>query len=1247
MRSLFVLVLIGALALVGTAAAYSENFQNGADIYLYTSYEAFSPWGIVWISPVETEAAPYLDTFRAKHGSSGGVTSSTAQAAQQVSWIASNSISGGATKQIGATARGFGSDGRLSGTLSETLFVQNTGTETLYNPIVFRAIRVNGKGTLYANDVQVSTGNNNMAAIPYYWTVTDVVDDLIVGDAGSDVVGVFPRDWYIVKDIISPSLTGLYNEYGNDVYNSEFHVSYSSRGSLAGATISIDGDHQVQAIPQPLIKIRDYTGNYIDSAPRAGIATFNITQFTAAKSYGRHTIRLTTAAGTTDEEFWYQGSATTETAITYDRDIYAPQDSVQITSTIGSAYWNSGLYSYYGAIYDVNTRQFRGQNWTITQETQVHSTAVSTELFPLSGEYHTLLYAVDASGNHILLDTDLAQIYANKVVVSGTVWDAQQGTVLSGAAVSLAQSGMTQTQTTGSDGRFEFGNLQKDAEIQVSAGKTGFVTAWSNSTPREYKRYEIEIALAPTAPTHTGEAVFGTVRSYPMGSFVESPAVRVLKDGALVNSTTGTAKGFYLFNNLDASTTYTIEVEKDGFVDYSNAVVTGSGGASLTQLDPWLIPYYDLTVHLKDAVSLQPITVLMAVSVGGQSKQTSTGTAVFNSVQYGAASVAVVGSGYKANETPVTMTEDQEITLYVMPLAVVPTTNIPLTPTPTPAIVSINGTVYNGMTGGTIAGVNVSVVQGSITRTATSSGAGAYTIPNIQNGVLTTVNATAAGYTHTAFSFTPAGSASYIVDLYMYRTDESENPTIRPVAGMAGAGGTVLGGPYHELIESPTVTASNGTWSGPATLSPDHVWYFTNLEPGGAYNFTASASGFVTRTVQATMGGADSFTVVPIVLDGVYDVTITVKDADTYALILQPVHLSLSNGQTGNTSTGSYTFTNLEYATYVVSGTSEGYTGGGISFLAYGDHTEYVYLAKKPAGSDSTYEYAIPPKPVEILCRNIFGMPLAGVTVTAQGGETTLPDRDLLGAFFGWGDKYSGADLANASMTGTTSSDGGITFMMTDALKYNVTFTDPARGISETVELMPHDTQYMFILGSMGATPAAGMPNMTLWADGAEGASPTLRGYYSDPAGTTSALYFVVERVNGTVRTEVNNQSLGAVQTANPSFAVNHTTGAMYSWGFRATTPDRGALQQWNGITLHSRLVELPIEESAYFWVSMCLVFLFAGLFSGNNIKYGFVAFPMFCGVLWYIGWLNIAGITLGIVMVLGILMYLAKVQVA
>lgn len=1248
--SLLPLLLVAALALVGVATAgASENFQNGPGM----AYRAAgSPMEITNPATINSPISGFQELRYVIDGF-GRNTLLPGTPANEASFVVGGLMTKSTNAQTLTTDRiyVYGAGGTYIANMYLTgIDYCNPDYNNLYNAFRFTFRRIDQKLYLYVNEQQVKD-LGAVSSQPSFYVFPGNADDFTIGSIAGGVLGGAPDTWYVAKDIIEPSMNGLYDGNGLNIRNTKMYVSYNIFGDPETATIAIDGDYQKTTIQPKYIPFRVDSTWYNNTPTYSGIHEFNLTEFMSEKEYGRHTIELTTSTGTVSTDFYYKGAATLSTTITFDRDVYVQQDPVVINSTIGTTYWQPGVYSYYGTLYDPFSGEFKGSNWSITTQTQTHTTTVASDLFPASGEYITMLFAVDSQGNHILLDEDTAQVYTDKVAFSGTVWDAVQRTVISGATVSLTQGGTAASQTTGSDGRFEFLGLSKDVLTQLSASKTGFVTAWSNTTPTEYKRYEVDILLLNSSIAHTGEAVFGAVRCYPDGATVGGAAVQILKDGVQVNSTTAAEKGFYLFDGLDEATTYTIEAQKTGYADYSNAVMTGGGG-SLTQFDPWLLPQYDysLTVNLKNAVTNQTITGQMAVSVGGQSVQTTTGTATFNSVPAGACQVAVVGDGYDPYQTdPFDLSRDTTKTLYITPGIVVVTTTPGMTPTPTPAIIDMGGTVYDGMTGLPIQGATVTVEmgQGGTTRSDTSDANGAYGIPNLQNGVLTTVNATAEGYEHTPFSFTPQGAAEYVVNVVMYRTDESENPTIDPQPGKAGAGGMVLGGDMHLPLNSPTVTASNGTWNGTATVTDTGVWYFDNLEPNAAYDFTASDEGYVTNTVQATMGAPDSFTVVEIVLAGVYDVTIEIHDAESYAIIYKPVSLTLSNGVKGNTSTGSYVFTNLQYAQYVVTAACEGYTAGGLSFVAYGDHTEYLYLSKLPVSGGSSIQYDIPPKPVEILARNIFGVPLSGVAVSVQGGATTLPDRGLLAAFFGWGDDYSSADLANATMTGTTGSDGGITFMMTDALKYNVTFSDPARGIDETVELMPHDTQYMFILGSMGAAPVAGMPNMTLWADGAEGASPTLRGYYSDPAGTTSALYFVVERINGTVRTEVNNQSLGAVQTASPSYAVDHTTGAMYSWGFRATTPDRGALQQWNGITLHSRLVELPIEESAYFWVSMCLVFLFAGLFSGNNIKYGFVAFPMFCGVLWYIGWLDIAGITLGIVMVLGVLMYLAKVQVA
>lgn len=1246
---LFALVLIAALALIGTAAGGNATFQNGNDGYIA------KPAGTSYVSPVVHSAG--YDCYVVKADQYSQPMSSPSQASNYYAFTIPNSIAAGSSSDQMLVYM-FKSDGSTTGySGGGYIYYSATGVTAPYT-VRIHAVREDNNVAVYVGDTKVfQSSNGKHTQQPYYWAVqagttgiyTKYADDIAVGQTSNNMVGIMPSDWYIAKDLVEPSMSGMYTAAGVNKYNTLMHASYAVDGDPVGATISIDGDHQVQSLNEYVtgLTVKDLSGAYVPVKQKSGLITFNLTQFMATKSFGRHTVQLHTSDGQTiEEEFWYKASASTETTIGWDRAIYAPQDNIEITTTISNDHWLPGVYGYKACILDSTTGEYM-ENWSVTSQTQIHSTTASSDLFPVSGEYLTVLYAIDSTGTEALMDLDSCQVYNNKIIYSGTVYNAQQGTVLDGTSVTVIQSGTTYTDTTGSDGTFEITGLEKDVTTSITFAKTGYITFASNSSFGEYKRYEVAVALSPANPSHSGTTVFGAVRCYPIGSLVASPAVKILKDGALINSTTATVGGFYIFDGLDPTTTYTIEADKTGYVHYSNAVVTGSAG-SLTQMDPWLLPQYHLNILLKDAVTQATITKQMAVTIGSQSVQTTNGSVSFDAVDMGNCSIAVIGDGYDPYQTSITMAGDRSETLYITPSAIPIVTTIGLTPTPTPAIVGLTGKVYDGMTGAPITGatVNVTAAQGAIVRYDTSDGSGAYDIVNIQNNVLTTINASATGYTHQAFSFTPVGSAAYVLDLYMYRTDESTNPTHTPTAGLAGAGGSVLGGPYHELVESPTVTASNATWSGPATVDSNHVWYFTDLDPNSAYNFTASASGFITRSVPATTGAENSFTIVPIILDALYDVTIEIHDVDSKALVLQPVQVTCSNGIVQNTTTGSTTFTNLEYATYVFSAASEGYQQGGISALAYATHTEYLYLSKIPTGGGNNIEYSIPPKHVELVARNLFGVPLSGVSVTVQGQNTTLPDRGLLSAIFGWTEDYSDVNLANATMTGMTGTDGAVSFLMTDSVNYQVHFTDSTRGIDQTYELMPHDTQYIYLLGASVIAPGVGMPNLTLWADGADGASPILRGSYSDPAGTTSALWFIVEKQNGTVRTEVSNQSFGAVQSAAASFAVNHTTGDMYSWGWKAETEVRGPVEQWSGITLHSRLIDFGIESGWYFWISACFLFIFAGLFSGMTSRFGFVLLPLFALLLWYIGWLETSIATLGLAMVAGLLMYISKVQV-
>lgn len=63
----------------------------------------------------------------------------------------------------------------------------------------------------------------------------------------------------------------------------------------------------------------------------------------------------------------------------------------------------------------------------------------------------------------------------------------------------------------------------------------------------------------------------------------------------------------------------------------------------------------------------------------------------------------------------------------------------------------------------------------------------------------------------------------------------------------------------------------------------------------------------------------------------------------------------------------------------------------------------------------------------------------------------------------------------------------------------------------------------------------------------------------------------------------------------------------------------------------------------AYQWFALCIVFLFSSIWSGENVRYGYVLIPLIVGFFWWIGWITFAymGTIVPLIIMIGILSYL------
>lgn len=132
----------------------------------------------------------------------------------------------------------------------------------------------------------------------------------------------------------------------------------------------------------------------------------------------------------------------------------------------------------------------------------------------------------------------------------------------------------------------------------------------------------------------------------------------------------------------------------------------------------------------------------------------------------------------------------------------------------------------------------------------------------------------------------------------------------------------------------------------------------------------------------------------------------------------------------------------------------------------YSNHTttKYDYIYVQTSGSSnasSGYGGNYPPKEVSFRVQSLLGNPEPDVVVTASGVETTTGSWDWLSQLLGV--KLVETPIQNSTMHGTTDSNGQITFLMIQSVKYNMTFEKSGK-ISSQVYITPQDSVYTIFL---------------------------------------------------------------------------------------------------------------------------------------------------------------------------------------
>jgi hypothetical protein len=287
--------------------------------------------------------------------------------------------------------------------------------------------------------------------------------------------------------------------------------------------------------------------------------------------------------------------------------------------------------------------------------------------------------------------------------------------------------------------------------------------------------------------------------------------------------------------------------------------------------------------------------------------------------------------------------------------------------------------------------------------------------------------------------------------------------------------------------------------------------------------------------------------------------------------------------------------------------------------------------------------FLTPPHSVRFLCTDIFGNPISGMNVTAVGMTTTLPSWSWFYSIFGI--NLNETPMHNTTMSGLTDSAGGITFLMHEDINYKVTFKNESKGINEVRNYYPKEDQYAEVFWPNAPKISSTQLSYSLYnVTNYTSNNVTLGLAYSDTLGHTTNLSFYVEDYN-TKQILYQNVTAGPVTSANPTYTVPITRGALYVWGFNATVSDytkKVHLDNFIRFAGQKRLIDLGIGESdmtdqLYNWLAVGLIVSFGAIFGRFTLKYGMPLTALWGAFWWLAGWLMAPGLLVAMAACIGV----------
>ena len=608
------------MLLMGSASAYTENFQNWDGASWSVGGSGSSGCGLTTYT--------YSDTFGLlinPHTGGGGYNT----------WYFYNVP---LTTNYGAITLVSQPETYVEPQIG---FLDSGGTKiasfTLNQSGRYTVQRASSVAYLYLNGTIVNSVS--CAAQPTYFFIGDhkgadwvggsKFDDYVVSSSITDVVGLPPHTWFVGKDLLDPSVKGLFDASYNNVYTDVFHYT-----------------------------IANSTGSSVNN--------YNITNPPTSGT-------ITVTSGTASDYIDCKAVTLSGTNIAWNETSYSANDNAILTHSTSSQYWNSTLYDYKVKITKYNT-----DNTTTVAKTTTVTTANGTTTFTSASEGYFLAefqLAMKTAPNTWYTLASNWSTWQNGIKLRGYTYDGYAGTVLPNSTVVITQGTTTNSTSSDSNGYYTCAQTwSTGVNITVNATKTNYTATNFTYAFAEPGTMQVDMTLLPYNgtsapivdgfPIWNGTAIYGLVTADPYNFAV--PGATVNLNGGLNTTTTNTG-GYYHFDNLTNATTYTVQATATGYGTSDTKSVTTGGPNSGARQDLLLQMGFNVTVGVIDYYSGAYIEGATVTVNGGTDQTTNAGGKTSYNLPYGYYTFAATKDKYDPGNTSGTISMNQTVYISLTP----------------------------------------------------------------------------------------------------------------------------------------------------------------------------------------------------------------------------------------------------------------------------------------------------------------------------------------------------------------------------------------------------------------------------------------------------------------------------------------------------------------------------------------------------------------------------------------------------